>query len=150
MRQIIALLGFLFVITLGFIMNVSEAVAADFISHAPDSARVYISEPVDGQTVPETFTVKFGLSGMGVAPAGVDVENTGHHHLLVDVEGLPDLTTSLPKSDRLRHYGGGQTETELSLPPGNHTLQLVLGNSLHIPHDHPVISEKVRVLVRES
>ena len=118
MRQITVLLGFLFVIALGFTIDVSEAVAADFISHAPNSARVYISEPANGQTVPETFTVKFGLSGMGVAPAGVDVENTGHHHLLVDVEELPDLTSSLPKSDLVRHFGGGQTETELTLAPG--------------------------------
>ncbi|MGK7909038.1 MAG: DUF4399 domain-containing protein [Synechococcus sp.] len=148
MRQTKALLGFLFVLAIGFMVGVSEAVADDFISHAPDSARVYISEPADGQTVHGTFTVKFGLTGMGVAPAGVDVENTGHHHLLVDVEELPDLTSSLPKSDRVRHYGGGQTETELTLPPGQHTLQLVLGNHLHIPHDRPVISEKVRVLVQ--
>ena len=150
MRQAKALLGFLFVIALGFTLDVSKAVAADFISHAPDSARVYISEPANGQTVSETFTVKFGLSGMGVAPAGVDVENTGHHHLLVDMEELPDMTVSLPKSDRVRHYGGGQTEAELTLPPGKHTLQLVLGNYLHIPHDHPVVSEKVTVVVGDS
>ena len=150
MRQTKALLGFLLVLTLGFMMNVSEAVAADFFSHAPESARVYISEPANGQTVPGSFTVKFGLSGMGVAPAGVDVENTGHHHLLVDLEELPDLTVSLPKSDRVRHFGGGQTEAELTLPPGEHTLQLMLGNYLHIPHDNPVISKKVTVVVGDS
>ena len=98
MRSTKALLGFLFVLTISFVVGLSEAVAADFISHAPDSARVYISEPADGQTVPATFTVKFGLTGMGIAPAGVDVENTGHHHLLVDVEELPDLNSSLPES----------------------------------------------------
>ena len=95
MRQTKSLLGFLFVLAISFVVGITEAAAADFISHAPDSARVYISEPADGQTVPETFTVKFGLTGMGVAPAGVDVENTGHHHLLVDACKI--TPTSAPK-----------------------------------------------------
>lgn len=125
-----------------------QAIAADSVSHAPEDAQVYIVEPADGATVPETFTVKFGLSGMELAPAGIDRENTGHHHLLIDRPELPDLNTSLPSTDRVRHFGKAQTETSLTLEPGEHTLQLVLGNYLHVPHDRPVISEPITVTVQ--
>ncbi len=150
MKYTKTLLALLFAFAFSFGVGVSHVMAEEFVSHAPETARVYISEPADGQTVASTFTVKFGLSGMGIAPAGVDVENTGHHHLLVDVEDLPDLKSSLPKSDRVRHFGGGQTEAELTLPPGEHTLQLILGNYLHIPHDNPVISDKISVVVQDA
>ena len=150
MKRVKALLGLLCVLALSLGLGMSQAHADEFISHAPESAQVYIAEPANGATVPETFTVKFGLSGMGVAPAGVDVANTGHHHLLIDVDELPDLTTSLPKSDTVRHFGGGQTETTLTLTPGEHSLQLVLGNYVHIPHDNPVVSEKVTVRVEAA
>ncbi|MEW5248529.1 DUF4399 domain-containing protein [Microbulbifer discodermiae] len=118
------------------------------ISEAPADAKVYIISPQDGDTVGQTFTVRFGLSGMGVAPAGVDTKGTGHHHLLIDVDKMPDLTKPLPASDRLIHFGGGQTETEITLPPGKHTLQLVMGNYLHIPHKKPVMSKKITVTVK--
>ena len=124
------------------------AIAQDLVSHAPTDAQAYILEPADGATLPETFTVKFGLSGMDLAPAGIDRENTGHHHLLIDREELPDLTASLPATEQIRHFGKAQTETELTLPPGEHTLRLVLGNYLHIPHDTPVISEPITVTVK--
>lgn len=123
------------------------AIAANLVSRAPGDARAYIVEPADGANVPETFTVKFGLSGMDLAPAGVDRENTGHHHLLIDRPELPNLTSSLPATDRVRHFGKAQTETELTLEPGEHTLQLVLGNYLHVPHDRPVISEPISITV---
>ena len=150
MKYFKVLLGLPVVIALILSLIVPAARAETYISHAPDSARVYIAEPADGQTVTSTFAVKFGLVGMGIAPAGVDIENTGHHHLLVDAEKLPDLTTSLPKSDSVLHFGGGQTETELTLSPGEHTLQLILGNYLHIPHDRPVMSDKVTVIVQNT
>ena len=111
-------------------------------------AQLYIIEPVDGATVPETFKVKFGLSGMGVAPAGTNIKNTGHHHLLIDMDKLPDLTKPLPATDQIIHFGGGQTETELTLTPGEHTLQLLLGNYMHIPHDKPVMSKKITITVK--
>ncbi len=117
------------------------------VSKAPEGAKVYIISPKDGEKVGRTFTVKFGLSGMGVAPAGVDRENTGHHHLLIGLDQLPDLGKPLPASDQVIHFGGGQTETEVTLPPGKQTLQLVLGNYLHIPHEKPVVSEKITVVV---
>lgn len=137
-------LSFLFVILL-----ISNSVSAqELISKAPEKAKLYFIEPQDGQTVSDTFTVKFGLSGMGVAPAGVDVDNTGHHHILIDMDKLPDMTKPLMMTDQIRHFGGGQTETELTLPPGKHTLQLLLGNYLHIPHDKPVLSKKITITVK--
>ena len=121
--------------------------ADELVSHAPDEAEIYIITPQDGDTVPETFTIRFGLSGMGVAPAGVNKDNTGHHHLLVDLREYPNFDQSLPANDSIRHFGGGQTETQITLPPGEHTLQLLLGNYVHIPHDKPVISSKITVFV---
>jgi hypothetical protein len=109
---------------------------------------VYFVAPVNGATVPATFTVKFGLKGMGVAPAGVQHANTGHHHLLVDMAKLPDFNAALPANDNIRHFGAGQTEAELTLPPGQHTLQLVFADYLHIPHDRPVVSEKITITVK--
>jgi hypothetical protein len=116
---------------------------------SPDGASVYFIAPRNGATVGPTFTVQFGLKGMGVAPAGVTAPNTGHHHLLIDVAKMPDLTAPLPANDpNIRHFGGGQTEVELKLPPGQHTLQLVLGDYLHTPHDRPVMSEKITITVK--
>jgi hypothetical protein len=117
---------------------------------APEGAKVYIISPKDGATVTSPFVVEFGLKGMGVAPAGVTNANTGHHHLLIDVATLPDLDKPLTTTDpdHIKHFGGGQTETTLTLPPGKHTLQLVLGDAAHMPHDKPVISEKITVTVK--
>lgn len=115
---------------------------------APEGAKVYFIAPQDGATVDKTFTVKFGLKGMGVAPAGTEAPATGHHHLLVDVAELPALDKPLPASDNVRHFGKGQTETEVSLPPGKHTLQLLVGDKNHVPFDPPVISEKITVNVK--
>lgn len=111
-------------------------------------ASVYFITPQDGAVVAETFTIQFGLRGMGVAPAGTDKADTGHHHLLIDVDTLPPMDAPLPKSDHVRHFGGGQTETTITLPPGKHTLQLVLGNHAHIPHDPPVMSKKISITVQ--
>ncbi len=122
--------------------------AAELGSPAPEGARVYFITPTDGATVSSPLTVRFGLEGMGVAPAGVDRENTGHHHLLIDTE-LSDLNLAqpLPATDQVKHFGGGQTETVLTLPPGEHTLQLLLGNHLHVPHTPPVLSDRITVTV---
>jgi hypothetical protein len=114
---------------------------------APAGATVYFVGPADGATVTSPFIVQFGLRGMGVAPAGVQSPNTGHHHLLIDVETLPPEGQPLPANDQIRHFGLGQTETELTLPPGTHTLQLVLGDALHIPHQPPVRSERITITV---
>ena len=114
---------------------------------APDGAVVYFLSPSDGATVTSPVTVRFGLRGMGVAPAGVAAPNTGHHHLLIDVADLPPDNLPIPNDATHRHFGQGQTETELDLEPGRHTLQLVLGDAAHIPHQPAVRSEKITITV---
>ncbi len=114
---------------------------------ADEGTAVYFISPQDGAVVSGEFTIRFGLRGMGVAPAGVDQAGTGHHHLLIDLATLPPMDAPLPKTEQIRHFGGGQTETSLSLPPGKHTLQLLLGNYAHIPHSPPVISKKITITV---
>ena len=107
----------------------------------------YIVSPRDGATVSSPVRVIFGLkSPFGVAPAGVAMDNTGHHHLIIDAD-LPDLGSAIPKDANHRHFGGGQTEALIELPAGEHTLQLLLGDFKHVPHDPPVISEQIRITV---
>jgi hypothetical protein len=115
---------------------------------APAGAKVYFISPADGDTVTSPVTLRFGLSGMGVAPAGTEKEHTGHHHLLIDVAELPSLDQPLPSDDNHRHFGGGQTETTVELAPGTHTLQLLLGDMNHIPHEPAVVSEKITIEVK--
>ncbi len=119
----------------------------------PD-ARVYFANLTDGDTVQSPVTIVFGLSGMGVAPAGTEKENTGHHHLLVDrpplgqgEDGADELAYGLPADDNHIHFGGGQTEVTLELSPGEHTLQLVLGDAGHVPHATPIVSEVITITV---
>jgi Domain of unknown function (DUF4399) len=116
---------------------------------SPAGAEVYIVSPKDGAKVKSPVTVVFGLKGMGVAPAGIKFDNTGHHHLLVDSEVPADLSQPLAANEHSLHFGKGQTETSLTLPPGKHTLQLVLGDSLHVPLDPPVISKKITITVEK-
>jgi hypothetical protein len=116
---------------------------------APEGAEVYFQVPADGASVRSPFMVRFGLRGMGIAPAGIDLPNTGHHHLLIDVEEPPPLDMPLPATDTVRHFGLGQTEIELELPPGQHTLQLILGDWLHTPHSPPVMSQRITITVTE-
>lgn len=123
----------------------TAALAAERTPATP-GAQVYIITPKDGATVPQTFKVQFGLAGMGVAPAGTDLPKTGHHHLLIDATALPPLDQPLPSN--VIHFGGGQTETQVTLPPGPHTLQLILGDKGHVPFDPPIVSEKVTVTVQ--
>ena len=115
-------------------------------SPSPEGANVYIISPANGEIVGKTFTVRFGLQGMGVSPAGLDKLNTGHHHLIIDGKELPAFDK--PMGSDIMHFGGGQTEKVIELTPGKHTLQLILGNYLHIPHNPPVISEKITVTVK--
>ena len=108
---------------------------------------LYFIEPKDGATLNGPVKIVFGLSGMGVAPAGIDFPNTGHHHLLVDLENLPNLSKPIPADKNHIHFGKGQTQTVLELPKGIRTLQLLMGNYLHIPHREPVISDKITIFV---
>lgn len=116
---------------------------------APEEARAYFITPDDGETVSSPVTVRFGLEGMGVAPAGMDQDQTGHHHLLIDVDesNMPAMDRPLPTTDQVVHFGGGQTEVSVDLEPGEHTLQLLLGDYRHVPHDPAVKSEKITITV---
>lgn len=116
------------------------------VSPSPVGAKVYIISPVDGATVGQSVTVKFGLHGMGVSPAGIEKNGTGHHHLIVDGKALP--AAGVPMGAEVMHFGGGQTETTIELTPGDHTLQLILGNHMHVPHNPPVVSEKITIHVK--
>jgi len=114
---------------------------------APPGATVYFIEPLDGATVSSPVRVVFGLKGIGVAPAGTDRPDAGHHHLLIDAE-LPQLDLPIPNDAKHVHFGAGQTETEITLEPGTHTLRLLLGDHLHVPFDPPIVSEPVTIEVR--
>lgn len=113
----------------------------------PADAKLYIISPANGDSVSSPVTIRFGLAGMGVAPAGVATPNTGHHHLLIDTP-LPPLDGPLPKDDQHVHFGGGQTETTMPMAPGSHTIQLVLADQDHVPHDPPLVSEPVTFTVK--
>ncbi|GAC1345167.1 MAG: DUF4399 domain-containing protein [Acetobacteraceae bacterium] len=116
-------------------------------STAPTDASIYIIEPHNGQVVGPHVRVVFGARNLGVAPAGMKFANTGHHHLLVDAP-LPPLGEPFPSDRRHLHYGTGETETVIDLPGGRHTLQLVMGDHNHVPHDPPVISKPITIFVR--
>ncbi len=120
-----------------------------------EGAKVYFIGLKDGDTVSSPVTVRFGLSKMGIAPAGTEAENTGHHHLLIDRPALgkgeggsEELSNPLPADDNHKHFGKGQTETTVTLAPGKHTLQLVLGDWSHVPHTNPVASEVITITVK--
>lgn len=127
----------------------SDDTASTALPRSPsaDGATLTILSPKDGDVISGPVTVVFGLEGMGVAPAGIDAANTGHHHLIINAE-LPDMGLPIPADDNYRHFGGGQTETSVELEPGTHTLQLLLGNYLHIPHDPPVASDAITITVK--
>lgn len=113
----------------------------------PAGALLYVISPAAGATVESPVTVRFGLKGMGVAPAGVARPDTGHHHLIIDAP-TPPLDRPLPADAKHLHFGGGQTETTIDLPPGTHELQLILGDKDHVPHDPPLVSERITITVR--
>ena len=115
---------------------------------APAGASVYLISPREGKPVKSPVLVRFGLRGMGVAPAGVNMPNTGHHHLIIDGAKV-DMTLPIPMSDQVKHFGAGQTEASIELAPGKHTLQLVIGDYLHIPHNPPVASKVVTITVEK-
>ena len=119
--------------------ELSSDVAAD--------AQVWIESPVDGQEVSSPVTIVFGSKNVSISPAGIEQMNSGHHHLMIDMDELPAMDMPLPGSAQLIHFGKGQTSTSLSLEPGEHSLQLVLGNHLHVPHTRPVLSEKNTIVV---
>ena len=126
-----------FLVTLSLIFSIGFAA----------SAEVYIISPKDGEEVSSPVEVIFGLQGMGIAPAGINFPNTGHHHLLIDLDQLPDLKSGIPADAQHLHFGKGQTQALIELDPGEHSLQLLLGDWMHVPHETPVVSEKIKILV---
>ncbi|HEX2492595.1 MAG TPA: DUF4399 domain-containing protein [Steroidobacter sp.] len=136
---------------MSFALVAAGLIAAGALAQAkrtpsPAGAEVYFIAPRDGETVSSPVAVKFGIRGMAVAPAGVASDNSGHHHLIVDAD-LPPLDAPIPADAHHLHFGKGQTETTLELKPGKHTLQLLLGDSLHIPHEPPVRSKQITIAV---
>lgn len=126
-----------FLVTLSLVFSISVAA----------SAEVFIISPKDGEEVSSPVEVIFGLQGMGIAPAGINFPNTGHHHLLIDLDELPDLKSGIPADAQHLHFGKGQTQALIELDPGEHSLQLLLGDWMHVPHETPVVSEKIKILV---
>ena len=108
--------------------------------------KVYFINLEDGDSVESPFLIQFGLSGMGIAPAGFEKSNSGHHHLLINVDDI-DFKKPIPSSSNHIHFGGGQSETVINLDPGKYSLQLLLGNFTHTPHNPPVISEQIKIEV---
>jgi len=135
------------VVTVTMLLALACSAALADQTPSPAGAVVYIIKPAAGARVKSPVTVVFGLSGMGVAPAGVKFDNTGHHHLLIDTELPADLTQPLPATDSIRHFGKGQTETTLELPPGKHTLQLLFADYTHTPFTPDVASKKITITV---
>ena len=135
--------------SLAFVIAVAMSGSAAMAQQTPSpaGAELYFVTPKDGETVGSPFRVVFGLRGMGVAPAGVETPDTGHHHLIINAP-LPKLGEPIPADDNHRHFGGGQTEVDVELPPGQHSLQLILGDWSHIPHDPPVTSQKITITVK--
>lgn len=121
--------------------------AAESTNNSTSWAEVYFVEPSDGAIVTNPVEVEFGIKGMTLMPAGVEHPESGHHHLLVDLEELPDLDKPIPSDEQHIHFGKAQTETTIELSPGKHTLQLLLGDHLHRPHKKPVYSEKITITV---
>jgi hypothetical protein len=128
------------------IVEEAAGVAALPRSASVDGAKVFFISPADGATVSNPISIEFGISGMGVVKAGDNQPGSGHHHLLIDT-GLPDLGLPIPSDEHHVHFGDGSTETEISLPPGEHTLQMLLGDYLHIPHQPPLVSAAITITV---
>lgn len=116
-------------------------------SPAPAGAKVFFVEPKDGAEISGPVSVKMGIAGMEIAPAGTEKPNSGHHHILID-KALADPKSPLPADDNHKHFGKGQTEATLELKPGKHTLQLVLGDHNHAPHNPPVVSDLITITVK--
>ncbi len=115
---------------------------------APEGAYAYIISPAHGETVSNPVTIRFGLAGMGIAPAGVDIDGTGHHHLLINIDPAEyDFSVGVPADDSHIHFGGGQSETTLDLPPGTHTIWTLVADHLHLPHEPPVMSQPITITV---
>ncbi|HRQ48793.1 MAG TPA: DUF4399 domain-containing protein [Rhodocyclaceae bacterium] len=134
------------IVLASMVAMLSAAPLAGARTPAPEGAEVYFIAPTDGATLKSPVTVHFGMRGMGVAPAGVEMPKTGHHHLILNAP-LPPMDQGIPADERHIHFGGGQTEVRLELPPGKHEMQLLVGDHLHIPHEPPIMSDRITITV---
>jgi hypothetical protein len=117
-------------------------------SYSDKNKRLFFITPSNGEEVTNPVTIRFGIVGMEIVPAGKDKPMSGHHHLLINVEKLPNMKSPIPADKNHLHFGKGQTETKLNLPSGRHTLQLLLGDYMHVPHEKPLISDKIEIIVK--
>jgi hypothetical protein len=138
---------YLFSLLLLCLFSASTILADGGPTPSAPGASIGFANLKDGDTVPPGYTVRFSISGMGVAPAGSDIPNTGHFHLLIDLDALPPLDQPLPANEHIVHFGKGQTETTLDLPEGAHRLQLMLADYAHVPHDPPVMSDVITIQI---
>ncbi len=146
MNKVMAILA-LFIFVNGHAVFASDHEQAHATATMKNNAEVYIISPKNGETVTSPVTVIFGLKGMGIAPAGVDKEHTGHHHLLIDTD-IPPAAQAIPSDAHHHHFGKGQTEAVIELLPGEHTLQLLIGDHSHMQHAEPIVSEKITITVQ--
>ena len=144
LKSVVALMRlFLICITLFFV-----PLAYSYDRHySKEDKRVFFVSPTNKETATSPITIKFGIKGMNIIPAGVDKPMSGHHHLLINIEKLPDMKMPIPADKNHLHFGKGQTETVIDLPKGKHSLQLLLGNYMHVPHEEPFFSEKIEIFV---
>ena len=133
-------------IVMGLFLSITPVFAQG--KPAPDDAYLYFISPQDGAVIKGGFWCRFGLRNMGVTHAGDDFANSGHHHLLIDVDEPLDPNDAIPQDKNHLHFGAGQTEARIELPPGKHTLQLVLGDAKHFPFKPPVVSKKITVFIK--
>jgi len=117
-------------------------------SYSDKNKRLFFITPSNGEEVTNPVAIRFGIVGMEIVPAGKDKPMSGHHHLLINVEKLPNMKSPIPADKNHLHFGKGQTETQLNLPSGRHTLQLLLGDYMHVPHEEPLISDKIEIIVK--
>ena len=131
-----------------FIVILSAAIHSYAESPSNKNKRLFFITPSNGEEVTNPVTIRFGIVGMEIVPAGKDKPMSGHHHLLINVEKLPNMKSPIPADKNHLHFGKGQTETQLNLPSGRHTLQLLLGDYMHVPHEKPLISDKIEIIVK--
>ena len=124
-----------------------SSVSSNDGQHSNENRGVFFVNLSDGESVTSPVTVQFGINGMSIVPAGINKPMSGHHHLLINLENLPDMTKPIPADKNHLHFGKGQTETIIELPKGKHSLQLLLGNYMHVPHEVPYLSEKIEIIV---
>tara|TARA_Y100000768_G_C23959113_1_gene674365 strand:+ start:850 stop:1266 length:417 start_codon:yes stop_codon:yes gene_type:complete len=136
---------YIIILTISFL---TSPVTADDQHYSDSNVKLFFITPKDGEILTSPFIAKFGITGMSIAPAGIDKPMSGHHHLLIDLDKLPDMNNPIPADKNHLHFGQGQTQASINLPSGKHTLQLLLGNYLHIPHRPPLLSERIEITVK--